>query len=212
MTLATGFLAAFCACCTWTVDRSDGARQTLTLHVNLESDRSVTPTTISVAKSETAALWNAHGVEVLWSDGGAARHLNVIVAPRPGDAASEPSLLVLGHTAVDGSGRLQGPIHISFDRIESLFRFRPSSHPLLLDWELGRALGRVLAHEIGHVLLGPPTYHDREGLMRPNFFVDELRRPDRRPFQLTGDSAGRLQSHIERLVRSAGAGAPLCSP
>ena len=42
----------------------------------------------------------------------------------------------------------------------------------------GRLLGRVIAHELGHLLLSGPT-HGPGGLMRPRWSVSEMR--DERP-------------------------------
>src|SRR5689334_24237725 len=42
---------------------------------------------------------------------------------------------------------------------------------------LGRALGRVIAHEVGHFLLGTP--HAPAGLMRPSFVPQDLVEPSR---------------------------------
>jgi hypothetical protein len=61
---------------------------------------------------------------------------------------------------------------------------------------MGRALGRVLAHEIGHVLLAV-RQHDRSGLMRAVFTPAELGAPDREAFRLTSDDLGRLRSRIQ---------------
>jgi hypothetical protein len=47
-----------------------------------------------------------------------------------------------------------------------------SAFPNLAPGLLGRGLGRVLAHEIGHWLMG--RGHTRGGLMRPRFNIDDL--------------------------------------
>jgi len=78
---------------------------------------------------------------------------------------------------------------------------------VLYDRELGRALGRVMAHEIGHVLLGMPTYHDNQGLMRARLPIHELARFDRGGFRLTDASARRLQDRIARASDTHGSGA-----
>ena len=64
------------------------------------------------------------------------------------------------------------------------------------DRVLGLAIGRVLAHELGHVLLGSPGYHDAEGLMRAKFQRDDLARPERSRFRLAPFSVERLRSRL----------------
>jgi hypothetical protein len=76
---------------------------------------------------------------------------------------------------------------------------RTSAGWIVPDHDLGRGLGRVLAHEIGHVLLGAP-YHDEVGLMRAVFRPDELGELDRAPFRLTCSGVARLRGRIGLLT------------
>jgi hypothetical protein len=55
----------------------------------------------------------------------------------------------------------------------------------------GRALGRALAHEIGHYLLQSKG-HSRLGLMRAHHSVWDLMVPEQRHLLLTADEARRL--------------------
>jgi hypothetical protein len=70
--------------------------------------------------------------------------------------------------------------------------------PALADVMIGRALGRVLAHEIGHFLLASPT-HASSGLMRPAFDGRVLAGWDRSAFRLHRDALRRLQLRLARL-------------
>ena len=60
-------------------------------------------------------------------------------------------------------------------------------------------LGRVLAHELGHVLLGSPGYHGPEGLMKATFMADDLVRLERSRFRLADRSIVRLQERLAAL-------------
>jgi hypothetical protein len=71
----------------------------------------------------------------------------------------------------------------------------PSS---LADVITARALGRVLAHEIGHFLLGSPT-HTRGGLMRAAFDGRQLSEWSRRGFELHDTALPRLRARLARL-------------
>ena len=70
--------------------------------------------------------------------------------------------------------------------------------PGLVDLIIGRALGRVLAHELGHYLLSSPA-HAASGLMRPSFDGRKLAGWDRRPFMLDSMALPRLRSRLARL-------------
>ena len=70
-------------------------------------------------------------------------------------------------------------------------------------FELARALGRVLAHEIGHVLLRLPL-HDATGLMRAVLSPSELAEPNRSRLGLANRSVGRLRSRLAALAQVDG--------
>jgi hypothetical protein len=214
MPLTSSILAGLCAFCLSSAAPSSPSRppDTLAVRVNLRFDRSITSDLIkTVLKEEAAAIWNPYGVDLLWSDGdgGAAPHFDVIVARHQRGAVLNRSEVVLGITTIDRSGVVCGPIRIWLDTIESLFQ-QGHINALLRDREMATALGRVLAHELGHALLGVPTYHDRAGLMRAAFDVDDLARLDRRRFQLTDGTVGRLRARIEQLTDAQRP--DICSP
>jgi hypothetical protein len=203
MSLTSSVLAGFFAFCMCSAGPSlSRPPDTLTVRVNVRFDRSITSDLIkTVVKDEAEAIWKMNGVELQWSDSdvGAGLHFNVVVARHQPNMVLNRSVMVLGITTIDRSGVVCGPIRIWFDTIEALL---PQGHinALLHDREMATALGRVLAHELGHALLGVPTYHDRAGLMRAVFDVDDLARFDRQRFQLTDGSVGRLRARIEHLT------------
>jgi hypothetical protein len=65
---------------------------------------------------------------------------------------------------------------------------------------LQRALGRAIAHEIGHYLLRSTT-HDRRGLMRPVFTVDEMMDGRASLVQLSNDELARAREQGSLLAR-----------
>jgi len=72
----------------------------------------------------------------------------------------------------------------------------------LRDAVVGRALGRVLAHEIGHYLLASRAHGD-EGLMRAIFDGDELARPGRTTFAMADRDLPRLRARLGGLDRTS---------
>jgi hypothetical protein len=74
--------------------------------------------------------------------------------------------------------------------------------PAWRDALVGRALGRVLAHEIGHYLLAS-RLHTAEGLMRASFDGDELMRPGRGGFAVAARDLPRLRTRLAGLGRGS---------
>jgi hypothetical protein len=154
-------------------------------------------------KDETDAIWRPYGIQLEWTDAAASEpapnsvSLDAIVErqfERP-ERMGWPT--ILGRAFVKSDAPNWGPIRVSFDATELVLRTtgRATTAGLVLDRELARALGRVLAHEIGHVLLGVRD-HDRAGLMRAAFPADQLAEPDRTPFRLTCSGVDRLRSRL----------------
>jgi len=181
------------------------------LRIHLRVDRSITSRVVLAdLKDETESVWRPYGVRIEWTDVRADEtatqglSLEAIVEPRFAGEPSEPMWTpVLGRAFVNLDAPDRRPIRVSFEATETVLGLRTTSrasiarivHPRVL----ARALGRVLAHEIGHVLLGAPN-HDEAGLMRVGFRPDELAAPDRAPFRLTCIGVGRLRTRIRMLT------------
>ena len=170
----------------------------LTVGVRLTVERSTTPAVmVPRARSEAQAIWNAYGVALRWSDDQSADarlHLDVIVDR--GGATHDSAYPELGHTTLDCGGVPHGPIRISMGAIEETIGAAPTLDPVLRDRQRAIAIGRVLAHEIGHALLGAPSYHDSEGLMRASFGAVDLTGVDRRRLRLSARSVSRLRARV----------------
>jgi hypothetical protein len=193
--------AASRAATTSTRDAAPAASRDLRVH--LIDEAGVAPQTLDAAEAEAGRIWASAGLRLTWSfppvpfDVEDGRTVVVIVrralsSPRPLDAAdshtfSRPPLawIVFGQDE-----RPSNLIEVSFDAVTSIVMH--GSHlgrPIhaLPDFArtplLGRGLGRVVAHEIGHWLMG--RGHTLEGLMRASFGVRDL-----------------LESHAARLPRA----------
>ena len=205
MKALTAGLAAVCVCATAGIHAD--VCEPFVVNVHLQVDRSIRSRVIPAdLKNETEVLWRPYGVHLEWTDSTATEvapsglSLEVILERRILDEAGLPKwTTVLGLASVKRNGPSARPIRVSLDATESVLALRTisrtSSGWMVPDHDLGRALGRVLAHEIGHSLLGAP-YHEDVGLMRAMFRPDELAGPDRTPFRLTCIEVGRLRGRL----------------
>ena len=94
---------------------------------------------------------------------------------------------------------------LSVDAIERLVGTTPWANRRVADWPsavqaelVGRALGRVLAHEMGHYLLAWRA-HTAGGLMRAEFNAEALVDPDRSSFTVPGNLLPRLRARLAQL-------------
>lgn len=139
---------------------------------------------LAMMKTETERVWSPLDVRIDWIDPAAmaahAAGLTVMVeegAPREPTPSHESVLAALSQpTTACGWGLA----HVWVQRVErhaALVRRGDHAYTalpsVLADTFLGRALGRVLAHEIGHYLLGTRE-HTAHGLMRPQFTPQDL--------------------------------------
>lgn len=161
---------------------------------------------------EVSAVWAPYGVRFVWSadhdgvDGAQIDGSFVVVIQRGRHRAHDNfGFPVLGLTHLTSGSIDCAPIVIDRDAVEqtldSLHSERMltiAGHRKLESSEIGRALGRVLAHEIGHVLLAQRT-HEPRGLMRASYEADDLAALRRDSFTLSTNEIERLRARREAL-------------
>jgi hypothetical protein len=132
--------------------------------------------------NEAAAIWSPLGVEVEWDRGDRHVQMRVVVT----DDAVEDRNERLGWIRFLSGSRPEPIVYVSaasagqlLDSTASLRNEPPGYRDVLL----ARILGRALAHEIGHYVLGSEA-HTHSGLMRPSWPLDALIAADRRAFSL----------------------------
>ena len=212
----TRILTGLCALCLYAQVPCRAAstpRDTLRVDLDVVFDASLTKEVRTLAQKEAALIWKAHDVELQFQDrhGAAAMHLDVVITSNQSDPLFHQSPPALGGIVRDGLRH--GSIRISVDRVESTLERRHNIQAWLHERDLGWALGRVLAHEIGHALLGGPPFHDATGLMRPSFKADDLAAPEVKSFRLADASAARLRVRIAGVLnRQSEAEPPLECP
>jgi hypothetical protein len=183
---------------------------TLLLHVALAvpPTPAVSPAVVHEAVAEAANVWAPYGVAIdaavpsfCAADDRILLTVDPIVATTGTRAAWPPAWRgALGAIAFAPDGAPATAITVFLTDIERLVagvRLLGLSQwqwPASLREQLiGRVLGRVLAHEIGHYVLGSRR-HAAAGLMGPLQLADDLISPSRHHFRLTPADAALLEN------------------
>lgn len=143
----------------------------------------VSPRLISTLLDEAHDIWRAAGVPIVWRRGLSTRTLlRVTVGDSVGTA--NDSVVPLGWTLFDDDRSPEPELYVSYRNAAKLLDIAGSTTfgrgmpPLQRDTLLGRAMGRALAHELGHYLLASKA-HSAHGLMRAQLSTAALFRVDR---------------------------------
>jgi len=184
-------------------------RIVLTLVATLSGNTVPADRQVALMIHEADAIWRTHGVRVAargvagtppmeLPDG----DVNLTLRFAPPSPLGRQRLGAI--RLVDGVP--ESAIEIVAGDVAALMAAAPWAGRRLTEWPpaigddvTGRALGRVLAHELGHFLLASPT-HTTHGLMRASFVARELGTLDRRPFALDRRHLARLSARVAKLA------------
>jgi hypothetical protein len=152
---------------------------------------------LKTIQNEASRIWLRHGIALTWTQSAAA-HCDTV----EGIVFDDYELIKLAGGRVDTAlartvflGRSR-TIYVSvpraFDMLAQLKdRFVMLSNDGESDFRGGTLLGRVVAHELGHVLLTTMA-HSKTGLMRPVFGLKDVLSDDDRVNDLTPAESNRL--------------------
>jgi len=187
----------------------------LHLSVDIGALAAMPPRQIQTMVREATALWEPYGVALDWVRPGAhvlglpAGHdvLTIIRDHAPGQLANAPfgnrPLCIVWF--LEGHDTPENTVTLSIDAIHRTVDDAQWANRRVADWPpgvrdelLGRALGRVVAHEIGHYLLVWRA-HTPDGLMRAAFPGGILIRPGRGSFALSDRLLPRLRTRLAQL-------------
>jgi hypothetical protein len=178
----------------------------IALTVNVSASPDISPALVSRVLAETDAIWRSSGFTFEWQraphEAGAASLQVAIghsIRPAPEGA------LALGWIVFD-DGRPEHKIYVSHANAQQLMAESPGvigglDRMPVLEKEtlLARAMGRALAHEMGHYLLESKA-HTLTGLMRARITASEFFSNDNRRFKLDN---GQRSSITARLTRES---------
>jgi hypothetical protein len=146
--------------------------------VAIYDDAQLSPRVLADAEDEATRIYQRAGIPILWigcnrskmdaksdsrcQDPPSPIHLNLRIVPHA--RKSSDDIFGVAFLSPEGTGAYSD---VFYDSVEQLDR----------DWHVGiaRVLGHVMAHELGHLVLGSNA-HSRQGIMCPSWHVDELHR------------------------------------
>jgi hypothetical protein len=143
--------------------------------------------TVAAARREAAALWRSAGIDLHTPGLNPAQTLRVVLLTSTRVPTRSPSTVPLGALQfVDGHPERQ--ITVFYDAVKwiAVGSWRPFwalRPPAGEDGLVGRVLGRVIAHEVGHYLSASTT-HAARGLMQAEHSAAEFRGESRAPFRI----------------------------
>lgn len=175
--------------------------QPQSLEVYVYNRAGVSDKIISEAEENATGIFRRSGLKTIWINcsiggiGGA----NCVGLPQPADVilqiVHETTKLkddVFGAAFVgrDGKGQYAD---VYFDRVGELHQ----------DWKvpIASVLGHVMAHEIGHLLLGPNS-HSNSGIMRGFWNAEELEAADRGRLLFSSQQSKAMRDRLMVMPRS----------
>ena len=155
-----------------------------TVGVYLDFEQNPSDIAAEAMRQEAGAALHSIGFDIAWrlvsENQGNEAFEHLVVVKLVGKCACERSLpstrnvLVLGSTEVSG-GEVLPYSQVRCDQVRRILpQVEFAADRQSGDAELGRALGRVLAHELYHVLL-KTTHHSASGLAKAVQSTDDLR-------------------------------------
>jgi hypothetical protein len=197
MLIATGLAAALLAAASFIPDTAEVPADSMSppaqlpVVVNVFSGPGVPPTLVSRLLAEASAIWRAGGFEFVWQRAAQAAvpnpetgpyyssTLRVVIGDYRG-ISPDHHKTPLGWIVFDDEHEPQREIYLSYKNATSLMESARTvigvierMPPAQLELLLGRAMGRALAHELGHYLLASKV-HTQHGLLKASRTASEL--------------------------------------
>ena len=184
--------------------RSADQHGDLNLTVRIYKFVHIPPQQISAAEIAASKIFRKAGVELTWVDcpmtgepiqlnpsctnleTATEIHVNIVASFAKNARADKSTMGFAIPLSPPGHGDLAS---ISYLRAKQILISAPV--PFL---PLGELLGCGIAHEMGHLLLGPN--HARGGLMSAEWYLDDLWRASRSQLKFSGEEAARIREDV----------------
>lgn len=144
------------------------------------------PWSLHSARNTAGSIMSSAGIALAWYTCGTADHLVPFRLTRPSSHSAcfeQPAMAEFSVRLSPARGKASAGEELGYAWIDTaagagtmatVFTDRVESLAQAARVDPGTLLGRTVAHELGHLLLGT-TRHAEEGLMRARWTVDELR-------------------------------------
>jgi len=206
--LGLGFLLAVASVGSARTQARGGAEPSLQITARVYNYAAVSRETLLGAEKESSRIFREAGVEVAWLDcptshaeeekypacaapmGAMAVDLRVVPAPMAERLRSngEEAGMALPSARTGNASAAW----VFYQRVEELAESEVASS--------SQILGHAIAHEIGHLLLGPNA-HSRTGIMRGNWDRRYLQEASQGQLLFTRDQAGRIRAEVSNRIR-----------
>ena len=144
--------------------------------VQLTAPAGIPPRTVQNAQVMAARIFAAAKVRIAWSETGADLHVQIVAKEFHGVATDTAGVSVL-------TGGDSGYAAVSWPAVQR--------SAVQMDADPAVALGAAIAHEIGHLLLGPA--HSGSGIMSARLGFHEMKLAARGELLLDAECAKRLE-------------------
>ena len=164
----------------------------------------IAPALVQRMTDEADAVWKEGGITFVWQRADA-DHLtaDVLVIVDDAHRSTTTRLPALGWAETNASQLPTKYLHLSYTNIVAMLGNTNHMPPSQRDTYLGRALGRVLAHELGHYLLASNT-HARHGLMQASLSAETLFGPGRATLHMPASVCEALPHNCRSRTRVGG--------
>jgi len=174
------------------------------LSVNVSAAPDIPPALVSRVLAETDAIWRYSGFTFAWQQTPRedAPGLRVVIGHhvhRVREGGFALGWIVFGDAKTPAQ-----EIYVSYENAQQLMVESPGvagnperMPPLEREVRLGRAMGRALAHEMGHYLLESKA-HTLTGLMQAHLSAATFFGPDNRQFKLDGRQRRTITARLTR--------------
>ena len=189
------------------VAAEETARRTGQFTVSVYNDAGVPPAVLESAEEEAGSIFARSSFEVVWLDCAQATADDALACNRI-DGTGHVALRVISHAANSVSSAACGVSFLSRSgdgKYADVFWDRTEDLHAASSLDLGSILGSVMAHEMGHLLLGSNA-HAVSGIMRAHWQGEELRRIAMGTLLFTPQQARHMRGKAQ-LLDSGGVGA-----